>query len=98
MVWNRKRTFSYCAAQLRRALAGHSASTSIVIFLSPSVFFSNVIGGSGSLEQPAPSPLQVAVSFNRILNLGRTGFNFRIPFQVTLSRPAWADAGLHRWL
>jgi hypothetical protein len=46
---------------------GHRASTSIVIFLSPTVFLSNLIGGSGSLEQPAPSPLQVAVSFNRIL-------------------------------
>ena len=46
---------------------GHGVSPSIVIFLSPTVFLSNLIGGSGSLEQPAPSPLQVAVSFNRIL-------------------------------
>jgi 6-phosphogluconolactonase len=38
-----------------------------VFFLSPTVFLSNLIGGSGSLEQPAPSPLQVALSFNRIL-------------------------------
>jgi hypothetical protein len=45
----------------------HGVHLSIVIFLSPTVFLSNLIGGSGSLEQPAPSPLQVAVSFNRIL-------------------------------
>jgi hypothetical protein len=40
---------------------------SIVIFLSPTVFISNLTGDDGSLEQPAPSPLQVAMSFNRIL-------------------------------
>jgi hypothetical protein len=45
----------------------HGVYPSIVIFLSPTVFLSNLIGGSGSLEQPAPSPLQVAMSFNRIL-------------------------------
>jgi bifunctional non-homologous end joining protein LigD len=44
---------------------------SIVIFLSPTVFISNLTGDDGSLEQPAPSPLQVAMSFNRILE--RTG-------------------------
>ena len=40
---------------------------SIVIFVSPTVFISNLTGDDGSLEQPAPSPLQVAMSFNRIL-------------------------------
>ena len=54
------RSFAACSR-------GHSVSPSIVIFLSPTVFLSNLIGGSGSLEQPAPSPLQVAVFFNRIL-------------------------------
>ena len=38
-----------------------------MIFLSPTVVISNFIGGGDSLEQPAPSPLQVAMFFNRIL-------------------------------
>jgi hypothetical protein len=44
-----------------------------MIFLSPVVFISNLMGDSGSLEQPTPSPLQVAMSFNRILKELGTG-------------------------
>jgi hypothetical protein len=46
---------------------GCSVSQSVVIFLNPTIFVSNLIGGNGSLEQPAPSPLQVTMFFNGIL-------------------------------
>jgi hypothetical protein len=48
-------------------LPGCSVSQSVVIFLNPTIFVSNLIGDNGSLEQPAPSPLQVTMYFDRIL-------------------------------
>ena len=46
---------------------GCSVSKSVVIFLHPTIFISNLIGDNGSLEQPAPSSLQVTMSFDGIL-------------------------------
>jgi hypothetical protein len=46
---------------------GCSVSKSVVIFLNPTIFVSNLIGDNGSLEQPAPSSLQVTMSFDGIL-------------------------------
>jgi hypothetical protein len=48
-------------------LPGCCVSQSVVIFLNPTIFVSNLIGDNGSLEQPAPSPLQVTMYFDRIL-------------------------------
>ena len=45
---------------------GCSVSKSVVIFLHPTIFISNLIGDNGSLEQPAPSSLQVTMSFDGI--------------------------------
>jgi hypothetical protein len=46
-------------------LPGCCVSQSVVIFLNPTIFVSNLIGDNGSLEQPAPSPLQVTMYFDR---------------------------------
>ena len=37
-----------------RARPGCSVSQSVVIFLNPTIFISNLIGDNDSLEQPAP--------------------------------------------
>ena len=106
-LWSGSGRFHAHGCKLRRALPGPWRPRVDRNLPQPDGIL-NLIGGSSSLEQSAPSPLQVAVSFNRILKGaghecllvsagGRAGFNFRSPFQVMLCRPAWADAGLRRW-
>src|SRR3984893_16608994 len=66
LLWFGSGRFHAHGCKLRRALAGPWRPRVDRNLPQPDGIL-NLIGGSGSLEQSAPSPLQVAVSFNWIL-------------------------------
>jgi hypothetical protein len=66
LLWSGSGRFHAHGCKLRRALAGPWRPRVDRNLPQPDGIL-NLIGGSGSLEQSAPSPLQVAVSFNWIL-------------------------------
>jgi hypothetical protein len=65
-LWSGSGRFHAHGCKLRRALPGPWRPRVDRNLPQPDGIL-NLIGGSSSLEQSAPSPLQVAVSFNRIL-------------------------------